>query len=136
MSAATSHAAATYQRGPTNGATCGLLRENDNAVESAEIDRRREHRGLVKQRTAALHVGYRADWNARMKRAAFTGDDHVAVAKRCILLDVFDRHAGEIAARDAPPTAAAYDRRNAARIIGDEQNGAGQRGYRIDASDD
>src|ERR1700722_3827292 len=47
MTAATSQAAATYQGGPTNGASCGLLRDDDNAVEGAEIDGRLQDGGLI-----------------------------------------------------------------------------------------
>ena len=71
-----------------------------------------------------------------MERSSFAGDDDVADAQRRILLDVLDDDAGQISARDSPPTSAPHDRGNAARVIGDEHDRARERRDRDDAPDD
>ncbi len=63
----------------------------------------------------------------RMERSSLPGDDDVPDAQRRVLRDVLDDDAGEIAARDAPPTSASDDRGKAARIIGCEHDRARKR---------
>src|SRR5271165_369277 len=102
-SAAKSQAAAIYHGGPTNGATCGLLRNDDNAIYGAQIDGRFQDCGLIERGAATFYGCDRPNRNARVERAPFAGYHDVAGAQRRILLDVIHHHAGEISARDAPP---------------------------------
>src|SRR5580704_17630072 len=133
--AATSHAPATYHAGPTNGATCGLLlRDDDNAVESAKVHERLENGGLIESGVAALDRGHPPDRDAGVERAAFARDDCVADVEGRVLGDVLDDDAVDVAARDSPPPPAPHDRRYAARVIGREDDGARERPDGRDAS--
>ena len=70
-----------------------------------------------------------------MKRTALAGDDDVADAQPRVLRNVLDDDAREVAAGDSPPPPALHHCRNAAGVIGRQNDGAGERRDGGNASD-
>src|ERR1700734_3299398 len=101
MIASVSQAVAAYQRGPANGATWGLLRNDDNAIEGAKIDGRPQHDGLRERSVSSLDLDHGADRKAGMERSSLARHHNVADAHRRILFDVVDDDAREISARNS-----------------------------------
>src|SRR5438105_969943 len=83
--------AACHHCGPAYGVSCGLLRENDNAIERREIDRRFNDCGLI-ERGVALELYDRSEQRAGMKRPRFGRHDLVADAQLRVLRNVFQPH--------------------------------------------